>query len=78
MMRTIRSIEAYDNLTLKVSFMDGAVKLFDMKPLLSCEAFEELKNPDEFKKFHNRSYFIEWDNEADLSADTLYLEGKSC
>jgi hypothetical protein len=27
---------------------------------------------------HNGGYFVEWDNEADLSADPLYLEGTPC
>ena len=78
MMRIIRDVEAYQDLTMKVFFTDGVVKLFDIKPLLSCEAFEELKDINQFLKVHNHSYFVEWDNEADLSADTLYLEGKTC
>jgi hypothetical protein len=77
-MRIIRDLEAYQDLTMKVSFTDGAVRMFDIKPLLACEAFEDLKDVKTFLNGRNRAYFVEWDNEADLSADTLYLDGKAC
>jgi hypothetical protein len=41
-----------------------------------CEAFAPLQNIGLFRTIHNGGYFVEWDNDADLSADTLYLEGK--
>ncbi len=37
---------------------------------LDYEAFEKLRNPDEFMKVRNGGYFIEWECGADLSADT--------
>lgn len=75
-MRAITEIKVYEDWMLKVSFADGAIRLYDVKPLLTCEAFMELNDPVLFKRVRNCSYFIEWDNEADLSSDTLYLEGK--
>jgi hypothetical protein len=75
-MRTITQIRANDDLTLDVAFADGAERRFDIKPLLGCEAFAPLRNIGLFRTIHNGGYFVEWDNEADLSADTLYLEGK--
>ena len=50
---------------------DGRVGSFDVSPYLGDEAFEELRNPDEFMKIFNGGYFIEWDCGADLSADTI-------
>lgn len=76
-MRTITTISANDDWTLDVAFDDGAWRRFDVKPLLSCEAFEPLRNIKAFKALSNGGYFVEWENEADLSADTLYLEGTS-
>ena len=76
-MRTIATIRANDDWTLDVAFNDGAERRFDVKPLLDCEAFAPLSNIGLFKRIHNGGYFVEWDNEADLSADTLYLEGTS-
>ena len=43
-----------ENWTLRLEFDTGEKGVFDVKPLLDCEAFEE----------------------ADLSADTLYLKSK--
>ena len=76
-MRRINTIRANDDWTLEVAFNDGAERLYDVKPLLEYEAFAELRNIEMFRRIHNGGYFVEWDNEADLSADTLYLEGKS-
>jgi len=76
-MRNIVAIKANDDWTLDVSFEDGAQRRFDLKPLLENEAFTSLQNIGLFKRVHNGGYFVEWDSEADLSADTLYLEGKS-
>jgi hypothetical protein len=38
---------------------------------LSDEAFEELRDPEEFAKVTNGGYFVEWACGADLSADTI-------
>lgn len=76
-MRTITAIRANDDWTLDVSFADGAERRFDVKPLLDCEAFKELRDLSLLKTIRNGGYFVEWDNEADLSADTLYVEGSN-
>lgn len=76
-MRRINTVRANDDWTLEVAFDDGTERRYDVKPLLECEAFSGLKNIEMFRRVHNGGYFVEWDNEADLSADTLYIEGKS-
>jgi hypothetical protein len=74
-MRTIRTILANDDWTLDVAFDDGLKRRFDVKPLLDCEAFKPLQNLNAFQTIRNCGYFVEWMNEIDLSADTLYLDG---
>lgn len=76
-MRNISGIHANDDWTIDVAFDDGAERRFDVKPLLDCEAFEPLRNLNAFKAIRNRGYFVEWNNEVDLSADTLFLDGVS-
>ncbi|AID57990.1 protein of unknown function DUF2242 [Geotalea daltonii FRC-32] len=39
------------------------------------QPFAGLQDIHTFKRIRNGGYFIEWENEVDLSADTLYLEG---
>ncbi len=76
-MRYINTVHANDDWTIDIIFDDGAERRFDVKPLLDCEAFEPLRNLDAFKTVRNRGYFVEWINEIDLSAETLYLDGMS-
>lgn len=59
------------NWILTVVAEDGRVGQFDVSPYLQDEAFEALKNQNEFVKVSNGGYFIEWDCGADLSADTI-------
>jgi hypothetical protein len=74
-MKTISTLRANDDWTLDVVFTDGAKRRYDVKSLLECEAFAGLRDIALFKSVRNGGYFIEWANDADLSADTLYLEG---
>jgi hypothetical protein len=74
-MRKITGICANNDWTLDVSFDDGAKRRFDVKPLLEFEAFASLSQLHVFKSVRNGGYFVEWASEADLSADTLYLDG---
>lgn len=76
-MRTITKIHTNDDWTLDIAFDDGAERRFDVKPLLTREAFKSLQNLKNFKAVRNGGYFLEWETEADLSADTLYIEGTS-
>jgi len=72
---TIATLAAGPDWTLEVSFTDGSRRTYDVKPLLTCEAFQELRDLALFRQVRNRGYFVEWPNGADLSADTLALEG---
>ena len=74
-MRTITHCEAREDWTLALAFADGQRRIFDVKPLLECEAFLELKDLGLFLRVQSHGYFVEWPNGADLSADTLCLEG---
>lgn len=59
------------NWIISITSDDGRTGDLDVAPYLSYEAFEALKDHDEFIKVHNCGYFIEWDCGADLSADTI-------
>jgi len=76
-MKYIIDIKANDYLTLEVTFTDGKIKIYDIKPILDCEVFKPLAELTKFKQVRNRGYFIEWGEDIDLSADTLYVEGVS-
>ena len=67
----ISKIVSKSNWILSIVSEDGRNGIFNLSPYLNCEAFEELKNREEFLKVHNRGYYIEWDCGVDLSADTI-------
>ena len=67
----IIEIHPQANWVLSIVADDGRVGSFDVSPYLGYEAFEDLRDPDEFVKVSNGGYFVEWDCGADLSVDTI-------
>lgn len=60
--------------TLLIESDQGHSGIFDVQPYLNLEAFQALRNMDEFLKVQSGGYFVEWDCGADLSADTLFAQ----
>lgn len=60
-----------ENFRLHILADDGQIGVFDVQPYFHSDAFSPLRDLGEFKRIHNRHYFIEWDCGADLSADTI-------
>lgn len=70
----ITGIEELDpqlNWVLRIVADDGRVGDFDVSPYLKYEAFDELRDHNEFMKVINGGYFVEWECGADLSADAI-------
>jgi len=67
----ITELQAQPNWVLSIVADDGRVGRFDVSPYLQYEAFEALRDQNEFVKVVNGGYFVEWDCGADLSADTI-------
>jgi hypothetical protein len=67
----IQELHPQPNWTLHVVADDGRFGNFDVRPYLEYEAFNELRDPNEFMKVSNGGYFVEWESGADLSADTI-------
>ena len=67
----IAELHPQPNWVLSIVADDGRVGYFDVTSYLNYEAFEKLRNSDEFTKVSNGGYFIEWECGADLSADTI-------
>ena len=73
-MKKVVSAKANDDFTIDLHFNDGKLKRFDAKPYLDFPVFQELKNPRKFKKIKIVFGTIQWENEQDISPETLYLE----
>jgi hypothetical protein len=59
---------------LLLSFSNGEVKKFDVKPYLTVGIFRELQNLSIFNSVKPFLGSVQWANGADLCPDTLYLE----
>ena len=56
---------------LHVVSEDGRSGDFDVRPYLSSQAFQPLKEWAEFSQVRNGGYYVEWRCGADFSADTI-------
>jgi len=65
-----------DDYTLRLTFTNGQVRVFDVKPYLSQGVFRELQNIDMFQSVKPMLGSIQWRNGQDFCPDTLYLESK--
>jgi Protein of unknown function (DUF2442) len=74
----IKVIEAKANndFSLELKFNDGRLKRFDVKPYLDYEVFKQLNNVDYFKQIRVAFGTVQWQDEQDISPDTLYLEAE--
>ena len=68
--------KANEDFSLDLTFSDGKTKRFDAKPYLDYEVFRELKNLAYFKRIKIAFGTVQWENEQDISPETLYLESK--
>jgi hypothetical protein len=75
-MKKVIEAKANEDFSLDLKFNDGKLKRFDIKPYLDYEVFKPLKNVDYFKQIKVAFGTVQWQDEQDISPDTLYLEAK--
>jgi hypothetical protein len=68
----VTAVQPQPDYTLKLTFTNGEVRLFDVKPYLATGIFQELRDVQMFNTVHPVLGSIQWKNEADLCPDTLY------
>lgn len=68
----VKEVKPLDNYLLHLTFENGEMRQFDMKPYLETGIFQELKNTSLFNTVKPRFDTIEWDNEADFDPEVLY------
>ena len=59
----------------ELTFANGAVRKFDMKPFLEQEYSRELKNAQMFNTVRVSFNTIVWENDADFHPEALYEGG---
>jgi hypothetical protein len=73
---SVKKVVAADDYKLILSFSNGEVRMFDVKPFLNKGIFRELKNISLFQTVHVSFDTIEWDNAADFDPEDLYALSK--
>jgi len=68
----VKEVKPIDNYLLILTFENGEMRKFDMKPYLETGIFKELKDPSLFNSVRTSFDSIEWDNEADIDPEVLY------
>ena len=73
MIPIVTNVKPEQNYFLTLAFSNGEVRSLDVKPYLNNGIFQELKDITKFNTVHLDGLSIEWDNEAALCPDTIYL-----
>jgi hypothetical protein len=76
-MNKVIAVTANNDYSLSLTFNDGSVKLFDIKPYLDYEIFRELRDLNYFRQTRVEFGTVVWPHGQDLSPETLYIEGTS-
>ena len=69
---SVKKVEPIDNYQLILTFENGEMRQFDMKPYLDYGIFQELKDLKIFNTVKPSFDSIEWANEADFDPEILY------
>jgi len=72
----VTNVKPEKDFNLLITFSNGEVKSFDVKPYLGIGLFKELKDLSLFNSVKPFLGSIQWANGIDLCPDTLYLESK--
>jgi hypothetical protein len=68
----VTRVQANDDYTLVLTFTNGEMRLFDMKPYLNHGIFSELKDLKYFKSVRPVWGTVQWPHEQDVCPDSLY------
>jgi len=63
-----------NNYTLHIWFTNGEEGILDVKPYLDRGIFQALKDEEMFRTVQPFLGSIQWENDADLCPDTVYLD----
>jgi hypothetical protein len=78
MMHSITDVASREDFLLQITFDDGEVRIFDLKPYLKGSLFIPLRDRQLFAKVRVSKEIrgLSWPNGADLCADMLYLNSQ--
>jgi hypothetical protein len=75
-MIAVTKVEPIEDYKLILTFNNGEIKVFEVKPYLNHGIFEQLVKPEIFKSVKVSFDSIEWVNGADICPEVLYNESR--
>ena len=69
-------VKPTQNYTLEITFDNGEIRVFDVKPYLQFIQFEALKDEKVFNSVKISGLSVQWSNGADICPDELYNNSK--
>ena len=73
----VKKVKPNPDYTITLTFTNGEVRVFDVKPYLNLGFFKELKDMSFFNSVKPVLGSIQWKGGQDFCPDTLYLDSKS-
>jgi hypothetical protein len=68
----VKKVKTESDYRLRLTFEDGEIRVFDMKPYLSVGVFRGLKDESSFRSARATLGTVQWKDGQDLCPDTLY------
>jgi hypothetical protein len=72
----VANVKPEQDYTLMITFSNGEIKSFDVKPYFGIGTFKELQDLSLFNSVKPFLGSIQWANGLDLCPDMLYLESR--
>jgi hypothetical protein len=69
---TANTVKAKDDYLLEITFDNGEVKTFDVKPYIKGTWYGQLSDVEYFKSVTTDGYTVVWPDGQDLCPDELY------
>ena len=70
----VQAVKPNADYTLTLTFTNGEVRVFDVKPYLQIGIFQELQDIGPFYLVKPFLGSIQWENGQDFCSDTLYVD----
>ena len=69
---TATGVRAIDDYKVELTFDNGQIKTFDVKPYIQGTFYGKLKDPSYFKAVRTNGYNIQWADGQDICPDELW------
>lgn len=72
----VKKVEPIRPSILKLTFISGEIKYFDVSPYWNSSFFKELQDWNYFSLVRVSGRTVQWPHEQDIAPETLYIEGR--